>query len=77
MATSNPLQNLIPARARKSVYGLVALASLVFAAWEASEGNVEVFVGGLISALVSALALSNVDSASPVDESYEDGHGGA
>lgn len=61
MAT-NPLTDLIPAKARKYVYGLVALAALVFGAWQAADGNVEVFVGALITALTGALALSNTSS---------------
>lgn len=60
--TANPLTDLIPAKARKYVYGVVLLAALVFGAWQASEGNIEVFVGSVITALVNALALSNTFS---------------
>lgn len=59
MATTNPLTELIPAKARKYVYGIVLLAALVFSAWQASQGDIEAFVGGLIAALVNGLALSN------------------
>lgn len=62
MATSNPLTDLIPAAARKYVYGIVALAAVVFSVWQASDGNWTTFIGGIISALVNALALSNTFS---------------
>lgn len=62
MTTSNPLTELIPAKARKYVYGIVFLAAIVFSLYQASEGDWEIFVGGLITALVNALALSNTVS---------------
>lgn len=62
MATTNPLTELIPAKARKYVYGIVFLAAIVFSIYQASEGSWEVFVGGVITALVNALALSNTVS---------------
>lgn len=58
----NPLTDLIPAAARKYVYGVVALAALVFSIYQASEGDWGVFVGSLLAALVNALALSNTFS---------------
>lgn len=86
MAT-NPLTDLIPAKARKYVYGTVLLAALVFGAWQASEGNIETFIGSLIAALVNGLALSNTfspESDIAVDvatgdtspDTYFDGHAG-
>lgn len=77
MAT-NPLTDLIPATARKYVYGLVVLAALVFGAWQVAGGDIETFVGALITALVSGLALSNVpqngEDEEFSDEHYLDGH---
>lgn len=84
MVGMNPLSDLIPARGRKYVYGVILLASLVFGAWQASEGNIEVFIGFLITALVNGLALSNTPASRPeIEEAAEelveaepDGHGG-
>lgn len=77
MAT-NPLTDLIPGTARKYVYGTVLLAALVFGAWQAANGDIETFVGALITALASGLALSNVQSVEGgdefPDEHYLDGH---
>jgi hypothetical protein len=73
MVGMNPLVDSIPPRARKYVYGLVLLASLVFGAWQAAQGNVEVFVGFLITALVNGLALSNTPaSRAEVEEAAEE-----
>lgn len=57
--TANPLTDVIPAKARKYVYAVIALASLVFGVWQASDGDWKAFVGGLIVALVNATAASN------------------
>lgn len=76
MATSNPLTDLIPAAVRKYVYGIVALAALAFSVWQASDGDWGVFAGGIISALVNALALSNTfspESDVAVDRATNDG----
>ena len=56
----NILTDVIPPQARKYVYALVALASLVWAAYEASGGDWTAFIGGLIVSLSSAMAGSNV-----------------
>lgn len=63
----NPLTDLIPAQARKYVYGVLALVALVFAAWQAADGDWATFAGGLITALVNALAASNVSSPDSLD----------
>ncbi len=55
----NILTDVIPARYRRYVYAAVTLAALVWGAWEASQGDWQVFVGSLISALVTATAASN------------------
>ena len=56
----NPLNDVIPAQARKYVYAVIALAALIFTAYQASSGNWTEFVGGLIVALSHATAASNV-----------------
>ena len=63
----NILTDVIPPQARRYVYALVALASLVWAAYEASGGDWTNFIGGLIVSLSSAMAGSNI-SAGPADE---------
>ena len=56
---SNPLTDIIPARARKYFYAAAFLVVLVYGAWQASEGDWGTFVGALIAALVPGLAASN------------------
>lgn len=56
---SNPLTDVIPAPARKYVYAALALAAIVFGAWQASEGDWTAFVGSLIVSLTGATAASN------------------
>lgn len=56
---TNPFTDLIPAKYRKYVYALVALASIVLAAWTAAAGDWRVFAASLVSALVSGLAHGN------------------
>ena len=53
------LTDVIPAKHRKYVYAAVTLAALVWGAWEASQGDWQVFTGALIAALVTATAASN------------------
>lgn len=57
----NPLTDVIPGIARKYVYALLFLASLVWTIYQASDGDWRQFVGGLIVALTSATAASNAD----------------
>jgi hypothetical protein len=56
---SNPLFDVIPAKARKYVYAVLALAAIVFSAYQASNGDWAQLVGGLIVALTGATAASN------------------
>lgn len=88
MATSaNPLTELIPARARKYVYGIAALLALVYGIFQASDGDWRQFVGALLATLVPLLAASNTVSPESdealheaaaddeyADETYFDGH---
>lgn len=55
------LKDIIPPRYRRAVYALVSLAGLVFAAWQASDGNWTVFAGSLITSLTTALAAGNTN----------------
>ncbi len=71
----NVLTDVIPARYRKYVYALVALAALIWGAWEASQGDWQVFAGGLIAALVSATAASNTSSSGTSGYPAEHGAG--
>lgn len=56
----NPLNDVLPARARQVLYAILFVAALAFAAYQASEGDWLVFAGGLVTSLLGALAASNV-----------------
>jgi len=56
---TNPLFDVIPAKARKYVYAVLALAAIVFAAYQVSDGDWVQLVGALIVALTGATAASN------------------
>jgi hypothetical protein len=62
---SNPLTDVLPAKARKIAYAALFVAALVFAAYQASGGDWKMFVGGLIVALTGATAASNTPASSP------------
>lgn len=60
--TVNPLSllaDVIPAKARKYVYALVATALFVYSLWEVSGGDIKSFLIALGSSLVTALAAAN------------------
>lgn len=59
---SNPLTDALPPRWRKIAYAVLFVASIVFTAWQFADGDWDQFVAGLFTALVSALATSNVRS---------------
>lgn len=59
----NPLYEVLPAKARKYVYAVLALAALVFGVYQASGGDWALFVGGLITSLTAATAASNTNTA--------------
>lgn len=55
----NPLTDVLPERIRKYAYAVLFVAALVFAVYQASDGNWVEFTGGLITALFGATAASN------------------
>lgn len=71
----NPLNDIVPAKYRKPVYALIALAALVVGALEAAHGNWAVAAGSLIVTLSHSVAASNTDSVEPVAAGDYDGHG--
>ena len=66
----NVLTDVIPAKARKYVYAVIALASLVWGVYEASDGDWKKFVGGLVVALTTGMAASNTPT--PADPGVDD-----
>lgn len=56
---ANPLTNVLPAKVRLYFYAALFVAALVFAAWQAAEGDWSLFIGGVITALGGATAASN------------------
>lgn len=61
---TNPLFEVLPAKARKYAYALLSLAALGFSIYQASQGDWKLFVGSLLAALVGGTAASNTDTAS-------------
>jgi hypothetical protein len=59
----NPLTDILPARVRRVAYALLFVASLLFAAWQAADGDWLQFAGGLVTALLGATAASNTPTA--------------
>lgn len=59
----NPLNDVLPARVRQIAYAILFVAALVFGVYQASEGDWKLFVGGLITSLLGALAASNTPTA--------------
>lgn len=57
--SANPLNEIVPAPYRRKVYAVVALASLGFGLYQASEGDWALFVGSLLAALTTGTAASN------------------
>lgn len=65
---TNPLTDVLPTKARKYVYAVLALAALVLAAYQATEGDWVAFAVALIGALTGATAASNVTPVVPPQE---------
>ena len=59
---SNPLTDVIPAKARKYVYAGAFVVASGFAVYQATEGNLVEFFAGLVAALVPGTAYSNTDT---------------
>lgn len=55
----NPLTDVLPAKIRRAAYAVLFVAALVFAAFQAADGDWIEFAGGLITSLLGALATSN------------------
>ena len=56
---SNPIEDLVPEQHRKKIYAVLTLASAVFAAWQASQGDWAVFSAAVLSFLGTGLATAN------------------
>jgi hypothetical protein len=59
---SNPLNDVLPARARQIAYAVLFVASLVFATYQAADGDWVEFASGLVTALFGATAASNTNT---------------
>lgn len=62
---TNPLTDVLPAKARKYVYAVLALAALVLAAYQATQGDWLAFAVALVGALTGGTAASNVNPEPP------------
>jgi hypothetical protein len=64
----NPLDylvDIIPAKARRYVYGAAGGLLFVWGGWQAAHGDVTVFLTSLASAVVLAMAHANTDPQPP------------
>jgi uncharacterized membrane protein YhhN len=57
----NPLLDVLPAKARKYVYAILALVALALAAYQVSDGDWLVFAGLLLGSLGFGTAASNTN----------------
>lgn len=55
----NPLTDALSPTVRKYAYAVLFVAALVFATYQAADGDWLVFAGSLVTALLGALAASN------------------
>ena len=77
MKLSELLRDLLPAKVRLWIYLVLAVAALVFTVWQATEGDVVEFIGGLVTALSGALAAGNTTlpvEAAPNEQNEIVGH---
>lgn len=72
--STNPLNDVLPARVRGAIYAIVFVAGLALAAWQATEGDWVAFAVLLTGSLTSALAGSNVEK--PKQAGVRIGNGG-
>jgi hypothetical protein len=63
MNIGSALKVLLPRKARLAIYVIVAIAVLVFAAWQAANGDWLLFAASLAVSLQSILAAGNVTPA--------------
>jgi len=61
--STNPLNDVLPAKVRLVLYAILFVVALVFGLWQASEGDWAVFAGSLITSLLGLLAASNTPTA--------------
>jgi len=59
------LTDLIPAKARKYVYGVLFLVAFGYGLWQANDGDWKQVVAAALPVLVGALAVSNTDVQPP------------
>jgi hypothetical protein len=59
MNPGNILSELLPRKARLVLYIVIFLIALVFAAWQASDGNWLVALGSVLASLSSLLSAGN------------------
>lgn len=64
--TTNPLVNVLTPKVRAVLYAILFVAALVFAIYQASDGDWLEFTGSLIASLLGLVAASNA-SPTPVD----------
>lgn len=55
----NILVDIIPAKWRRAVYGVLALAALVVTVWQASDGDWKTALISLVGSAVTTLAHAN------------------
>ena len=67
---TNPLTDVLPPAVRQKLYAVLFVAALVFAAFQAADGDWKQFAGGVLTALLGATAASNT---SPTAGPGEDG----
>lgn len=58
---SNPLTDVLPPKVRRIAYAVVFVAGLVFAAYQAADGDWAQLAGAVLVSLTSLLAASNTD----------------
>jgi TRAP-type C4-dicarboxylate transport system permease small subunit len=56
---SNPFTNLLSPAVRAVLYAVLSLAALVFSIFQAADGDWKLFVGSLLTALLTLVAASN------------------
>lgn len=59
---ANPLENIVPAPYRKTVYAVLSLAALIFGIYQATEGDWGLFVASVLTSLTTGTAASNTNA---------------